>query len=281
VRSSSEVFGVVDKLLCECGCKVAGIAGDQQAALFGQSCVEAGAAKNTYGTGCFLLMNTGDQPVASANQLLTTVAWKRNDLVHYALEGSVFIGGAVVQWLRDELGIIKSSSDIQKLASQVPDTGGVCFVPAFAGLGAPHWDPQARGMLIGLTRGSGKAHIARAAQEAICFQSLELLKAMEKDAGAPMDALRVDGGACADDLLMQIQADLLQVPVERPKLIETTAFGAAALAGLAVGFWESQDEISGIRKVDRIFEPQISADEAENRYAKWQRAVERCKDWEA
>jgi len=281
VRSSSEVYGEVDRFLCECGCKVAGIAGDQQAALFGQACFETGSAKNTYGTGCFLLMNTGQTPVTSSNQLLTTVAWQRGEQVDYALEGSVFIGGAVVQWLRDELGIIESSSDIQKLASQVSDTGGVYFVPAFAGLGAPHWDPHARGMIIGLTRGSGKAHIARAAQEAMCFQSLELLKAMEKDAGAPMDTLRVDGGACADNLLLQIQADLLQVPVERPQLIETTAFGAAALAGLAVGFWTSQDEISEIRKVDHIFEPQISADEAETRYAKWQQAVERCKGWEA
>jgi glycerol kinase len=271
----------VEQFLCECGCKVAGIAGDQQAALFGQACFDAGEAKNTYGTGCFLLMNTGTKPVTSENRLLTTVAWKCDGQVDYALEGSVFIGGAVVQWLRDELGIIESSSDIQKLAAQVPDTGGVYFVPAFVGLGAPHWDPHARGMIIGLTRGSGKAHIARAAQEAMCFQSLELLKAMEKDAGAPMDALRVDGGACADNLLLQIQADLLQVPVERPKLIETTAFGAAALAGLAVGFWKSRDEIAGIRQVDRIFEPQISADEAENRYAKWQQAVERCKGWEA
>lgn len=280
VRSSSESYGTVDRFLCECGCTIAGIAGDQHAALFGQGCFEPGSSKNTYGTGIFLLKNTGTQPVVSTNQLLTTVAWKRGKEVNYALEGSVFIGGAVVQWLRDELGIIKSSADIQQLAAQVPDSGGVYFVPAFAGLGAPHWDSHARGTIIGLTRGTGRAHIARAAQEAICFQSLELLQAMEKDSGQPMESLKVDGGASADDLLLQIQADLLQRPVERPKLVETTAFGAAALAGLAVNFWASLDEISSIRSVDRIFEPQISQDEAESRFAQWLKAVERCKNWE-
>jgi glycerol kinase len=279
VRSSSEVYGTVDKFLCECGCQISGIAGDQHAALFGQACFTPGSSKNTYGTGCFMLMNTGNKPVASKNKLLTTVAWQLGNNVQYALEGSVFIGGAVVQWLRDELGLIESSSDIQKLAAQVPDTGGVYLVPAFAGLGAPHWDPGARGILIGLTRGTGKAHIARAAQEAICFQSLELVRAMENDAGHPIPALNVDGGASADNLLMQIQADLLQVPVERPQRIETTAFGVAALAGLAVGFWESPDELSSIRKIDRIFEPSISKDEADSRFAKWQQAVERCKNW--
>lgn len=280
VRSSSEPYGTVNKLLCECGCTIAGMAGDQQAALFGQSCFEAGAAKNTYGTGCFLLMNTGAEAVASKNQLLTTVAWKRGEDVNYALEGSVFIGGAVVQWLRDELGLIEESSDIARLAAEVPDTGGVYLVPAFAGLGAPHWDPTARGTIIGLTRGTGRAHLARAAQEAICFQSLEVCRAMEKDAGNPMPALRVDGGASVDNLLLQIQADLLQIPVERPEMVETTAFGAAALAGLAVGFWESPDEISAIQKIDRVFEPSISRDEADARFAKWQQAVERCKNWE-
>ncbi len=280
VRSSSEPYGTVNKLLCECGCTIAGMAGDQQAALFGQSCFEAGAAKNTYGTGCFLLMNTGAEAVASKNQLLTTVAWKRGEDVNYALEGSVFIGGAVVQWLRDELGLIEESSDIARLAAEVPDTGGVYLVPAFAGLGAPHWDPTARGTIIGLTRGTGRAHLARAAQEAICFQSLEVCRAMEKDAGNPMPALRVDGGASVDNLLLQIQADLLQIPVERPEMVETTAFGAAALAGLAVGFWESPDEISAIQKIDRVFEPSISRDEADARFVKWQQAVERCKNWE-
>jgi len=281
VRSSSEVYGHVDRFLCTPNCIISGIAGDQQAALFGQACFEAGSAKNTYGTGCFLLMNTGKNPVASENKLLTTVAWKRAGQVNYALEGSVFIGGAVVQWLRDELGIIQSAADIEGLAAQVPDTGGVCFVPAFAGLGAPHWDPQARGAIFGLTRGSGKGHLARAALEAMCFQSLEVLKAMEKDAGEPIDTLRVDGGACSNNLLMQIQADLLQLPVHRPRQIETTAFGAAALAGLAVGYWKDLDEIAMHQETERIFDPQISTDEAEARHARWMNAVERSKGWEA
>ncbi|MDZ8120446.1 glycerol kinase GlpK [Pontiella agarivorans] len=280
VRSSSEVYGTVNKFLCECGVRISGMAGDQHAALFGQACFEPGSSKNTYGTGCFLLMNTGSEAVTSNNQLLTTLAWKRGKEINYALEGSIFIGGAVVQWLRDEMGLIQKASDISKLAAEVPDTGGVYFVPAFAGLGAPHWDPAARGTLIGLTRGTGKAHIARAAQEAICFQSLEVLRAMEKDCGTPLPSLRVDGGASVDNLLLQIQADLLQVPVERPAMVETTAFGAAALAGLAVGFWESTDEISNVRKTDRIFEPSISKDEAESRFARWKQAVERCKNWE-
>ncbi len=280
VRSSSEVFGSVDKYLCECGCRIAGIAGDQHAALFGQACFEAGASKNTYGTGSFMLMNTGSQPVTSNNKLLTTLAWKRGDETRYALEGSVFICGAVVQWLRDELGIIQSAPEVEVLAAKVPDAGGVCFVPAFAGLGAPHWDPRARGTIIGLTRGSNKSHIARAALEAMCFQSIEVLKAMEKDAGKPTDILRVDGGACANDLLMQIQSDLLQIPVERPQMIETTAFGAAALAGLAVGFWQGENDVASVRQVDRVFEPGISADEAESRYAQWLRAVEHSREWE-
>ena len=280
VRASSEVYGTVDKHLCECGCPIAGIAGDQHAALFGQSCFETGVSKNTYGTGCFLLMNTGTEPINSGNKLLTTLAWQRDGKTDYALEGSVFIGGAVIQWLRDEMGLIDSAAEVELLAAQVPDAGGVCFVPAFAGLGAPHWDPHARGTIIGLTRGSGKAHLARAALESMCFQSMEVLKAMEKDAGAPMDRLRVDGGACANDLLMQIQSDLLQIPVERPRMIETTAFGAAALAGLAVGFWKDLNEIKAVRVVDRIFEPQIGRDEAESRYAQWLRAVERSREWE-
>ncbi len=281
VRSSSETYGNVDKFLCQCGCAISGMAGDQQSALFGQGCFEPGAAKNTYGTGCFLLKNTGDKRVTSKNNLLTTVAWKYGNEVSYALEGSVFIGGAVVQWLRDELGIIKSASEIEALAAKVPDTGGICFVPAFAGLGAPHWDPHARGTIVGLTRGSNKAHLARAALEAMCFQSLEVLKAMDNDSGEPLELLRVDGGACANNLLMQIQADLLQVPIERPKQIESTAFGAAALAGLAVGFWKDLDEIAAHKKIDRIFEPQITPDEAERRYARWMKAVERSKGWEA
>jgi len=281
VKSSSEVYGVVDRFLCECGCSISGIAGDQQAALFGQACFEAGSAKNTYGTGCFLLMNSGSKPVASKNKLLTTVAWQLDGKTSYAMEGSVFIGGAVVQWLRDEMGIIKSASEIETLASQVPDTGGVYLVPAFAGLGAPHWDPHARGIIAGLTRGTNKAHIARAALESMCFQSMEVLKAMENDSGAPMDALRVDGGACANNLLMQIQADLLQVPVHRPKQVETTAYGVAALAGLAVGYWQDLTEIAAHHEIDRIFEPQIGADEAEERCRRWSQALERSKQWNA
>ncbi len=277
VRSSSEVYGHANRFLCTSNCTIGGMAGDQQAALFGQACFEAGTAKNTYGTGCFMLMNTGGTPVASKNKLLTTVAWQRGEQVNYALEGSVFIGGAVVQWLRDELGIIQHASDVEALASQVADTGGVCFIPAFAGLGAPYWNPNTRGAIVGLSRGSGKAHLARAALEAICFQSLDVLRAMEKDCGTAMDALRVDGGACANNLLMQIQADLLQRPVHRPKQIESTAFGAAALAGLAVGFWENLEELSAHQEIERTFEPQIDADEAEARYACWMDAVERCK----
>ena len=279
VGSSSGIHGEVDEHFCAPGCRITGIAGDQQAALFGQSCFEAGSAKNTYGTGCFLLMNTGEQPVASTNKLLSTVAWQLEGQTRYALEGSVFIGGAVVQWLRDELGIITNAADIESLAAQVPDAGGVCFVPAFAGLGAPHWDPNARGTILGLTRGTGKAHLARAALEAMCFQSMEVLKAMEKDADAQMDALRVDGGACVNNLLMQMQADLLQVPMHRPKQIETTAFGAAALAGLAVGFWKDQEELVAHHEIDHIFEPQIGADEAEARFDQWSKAVERSKAW--
>ena len=279
VKSSSEIYGEANRFLCECGCPISGIAGDQQAALFGQACFEPGSAKNTYGTGCFLLMNTGSKPVVSNHNLLTTVAWKLGDEINYALEGSVFMGGAVVQWLRDGLGIIKSAREIQPLAQQVPDSGGVYFVPAFTGLGAPHWDPNARGMIIGLTRGSGKAHLARAALESTCFQSLEVLRAMEKDSGVSMKTLRVDGGASTDTILMQIQADLLQIPVERPRQIETTAFGAAALAGLAVGFWKSPAAISAQLEIERIFEPQLGADEAEARYSQWKRAVNLSKNW--
>jgi glycerol kinase len=280
VRPSSEPYGSVDRLLCQCGCTISGIAGDQQAALFGQACFENGTAKNTYGTGCFLLKNTGTQATASKNKLLTTVAWNRDGETRYALEGSVFIGGAVVQWLRDELGIIQHASEIEALAAQVPDSENVYFVPAFSGLGAPHWDPHARGMIIGLTRGTNRAHLARAALEAMCFQSMEVLKAMDNDSRTPMEILRVDGGASANNLLMQIQSDLLQVPVERPRQIETTAFGAAALAGLGTGFWKDLNEISVNREIDRTFEPQISRDEAEARYARWKKAVSRSKEWE-
>jgi glycerol kinase len=255
-----------------------GIAGDQQAALFGQACFTPGMAKNTYGTGCFMLMNTGLEPLHSANRLLTTIAWQYGAR-HYALEGSVFVGGAVVQWLRDGLGIIERSSDIEALAATVPDTGGVYLVPAFTGLGSPHWDAYARGTMVGISRGTTRAHIARAALEAIAFQAAEVLVAMQKDAGRPLLELRVDGGATANDLLMQFQADLLGVPVVRPKVTETTALGAAYLAGLSVGFWDSTDEGAARWKVGRRFEPDMSREKATDRVRQWSRAVDRSRDW--
>src|SRR6266536_5543384 len=236
VRSSSEVFGEASHF--SSAIPIAGIAGDQQAALFGQVCNRPGMVKNTYGTGCFMLMNTGAKPIASKNNLLTTIAWQVGKRTEYALEGSIFIAGAVVQWLRDGLGIIKSSSEVEALAAQVPDNGGVYLVPAFAGLGAPHWDPYARGVIAGITRGTRAAHIGRAALEGIAYQVMDVLKAMEADAGIRLKELRVDGGACANDLLMQFQSDLLGVPVVRPRVSETTAIGAAYLAGLAVGYWK-------------------------------------------
>jgi glycerol kinase len=257
---------------------IAGIAGDQQAALFGQCCFEPGMAKNTYGTGCFLLMTTGERPLASRHRLLTTVAWQRQQ-THYALEGSVFIGGAVVQWLRDGLGIIKSSSEIEALAASEPDSGGLYLVPAFTGLGSPHWDPHARGTMVGISRGTTRAHIARAALESIAFQSAELLAAMQKDAARPLVELRVDGGASTNNLLMQFQADLLGVPVVRPRITETTALGAAYLAGLGVGFWSTLEELSRNWQVDRRFEPRMSRDEATDRLRHWSAAVERSQHW--
>jgi glycerol kinase len=264
---------------------ISGIAGDQQAALFGQACHRPGMAKNTYGTGCFLLMHTGTTPVRSKNSLLTTVAWGGVPALtggtEYALEGSVFIAGAVVQWLRDGLGIIRSSADVEALATSVPDNGGVYVVPAFAGLGAPHWDAYARGSIFGLTRGSTAAHIARAAVESIAFQSADLLQAMEADSGIRLTELRVDGGATANDLLMQFQADLLGVPVVRPRVRETTALGAAYLAGLATGFWRNADDIVRNWQVDRRFEPTMSRDRAAEMLSTWRRAVERAKGWAA
>ena len=257
---------------------IAGIAGDQQAALFGQSCFEPGMAKNTYGTGCFLLMTTGSNPLASRHRLLTTVAWQREN-TQYALEGSVFVGGAVVQWLRDGLGFIEQSADIEKLAASVPDSDNVYFVPAFTGLGSPHWDPHARGTIVGLSRGTTRAHIARAALESIAFQSAELLTAMQKDAARPLIELRVDGGATANNLLMQFQADVLGVPVVRPRITETTALGAAYLAGLGVGFWRSPHELARNWQVERRFEPGMSRDEATDRLRRWSRAVERSRQW--
>ena len=258
---------------------IAGIAGDQQAALFGQACLAPGLAKNTYGTGCFLLLTTGRTAVASKNRLLTTVAWRRGGNTDYALEGSVFIAGAIVQWLRDGLKIIRAAPEVEALAASVPDNGGVYLVPAFAGLGAPHWDAYARGAIFGLTRGATGAHLARAALESIAFQSAEVLRAMEADASLKLTELRVDGGAAANDLLMQIQADLLGVAVVRPKVLETTALGAAYLAGLAVGYWRDESDITANWQIERRFEPAMSRDEAAALTAGWEKAVARAKGW--
>lgn len=258
---------------------IAGVAGDQQAATFGQTAFKPGEAKNTYGTGCFMLMNTGTEVVASHNRLLTTVGWTVNGKTTYMLEGSVFMGGAVVQWLRDGLGIIEKSADVQALAASVPNTDGVCLVPAFAGLGAPHWDPYARGTLVGLTRGTTKAHIARAALESIALQTVDLVQAMQRDGARPLSELRVDGGASNNNLLMQIQADLLGVPVVRPTVTETTALGAAYLAGLAVGVFKSEQSLLANWQVDERFEPKMSMDERGALLDRWHRAVERSKGW--
>jgi glycerol kinase len=277
VRSSSEVYG--ETHLLGAPVPIAGIAGDQQAALFGQACTKPGMVKNTYGTGCFMLMNTGEKPIASSNNLLTTVAWRIGKRTEYALEGSIFIAGAVVQWLRDGLGIIKSSGEVEALAAQVEDNGGVYIVPAFAGLGAPHWDQYARGTIVGLTRGSGRAHLARAALEGIAFQVADVLRAMESDAGIRLKELRVDGGASANNLLMQFQSDLLGVPVVRPKVTETTALGAAYLAGLAVGYWKSQGEIAAQWQTDRRFEPRMKAPLRKKLSGEWNRALQRAGQW--
>ena len=279
VRSSSEVYGRVTADLGLADLPIAGIAGDQQAALFGQMCVAPGLTKNTYGTGCFLLQNTGTTAVPSRNQLVTTVAWQVDGRTEYALEGSVFIGGAVVQWLRDGLGLIRQSSDVEALATSVPDSGGVFLVPAFAGLGAPHWDPYARGTVLGITRGTTAAHLARAAVESIAYQVGDLLDAVEGDARIPLGELRVDGGAAVNDTLMQFQADLLGVPVVRPAVTETTALGAAYLAGLAVGFWASKDELAQQWRVDRRFEPRLPRAQADALRARWREAVARSRTW--
>ena len=278
VRSSSEVYG--ETTLFGGPIPIAGIAGDQQAALFGQVCTKPGMVKNTYGTGCFLLMHTGAEPVVSKNKLLTTIAWRIGDQTDYALEGSVFIGGAVVQWLRDGLEMIRTSADVEALAASVPDTGGVYLVPAFAGLGAPHWDPYARGTIVGLTRGTTKAHIARAALEGIALQVMDILKSMEADAGIKLKELRVDGGASGNDLLMQLQADLLSVPVVRPKVAETTALGAAYLAGLAVGYWRSQADIAQQWQADKRFKPAMKPAARARIAAGWEKALGRAKRWE-
>ncbi|RZK37084.1 MAG: glycerol kinase [Pedobacter sp.] len=272
VKSSSEVYGETAGNILAAKIPIAGIAGDQQSALFGQMCTEVGMVKNTYGTGCFMLMNIGKTPKISANNLLTTIAWQINGETHYALEGSIFIGGAVVQWLRDELGMISKSADVETLAAKVKDTQGVYIVPAFAGLGAPHWDQHARGTITGLTRGTNKSHIARAALESIAYQTMDVLKAMEADAGVGIAELRVDGGATANNLLMQFQADLLNCKVIRPEVTEVTAIGAAYLAGLATGFWNSIDEIRSQWKIDRTFVAEEGIDNKE-RIKGWNRAV--------
>ena len=280
VRSSSEVYGHVSESLGIERVPIAGIAGDQQAALFGQMCRQPGMSKNTYGTGCFLLQNIGTTPKRSTQQLVTTVAWRIGGRTEYALEGSVFIGGAVVQWIRDGLGLIRSAAEIEALASTVKDNGGVYLVPAFAGLGAPHWDPYARGTLVGLTRGTSAGHVARAALESIAYQVADLLDAMSSDAGIPLAELRVDGGAASNNMLMQFQADVLGVPVVRPAVTETTALGAAYLAGIAVGYWKSIDDVSGQWKVDRRFEPAMSRGAAATLRGRWTEALGRSKGWE-
>ena len=279
VASSSEVYGDT-QFFGSHAVPIAGIAGDQQAALFGQACTQPGMVKNTYGTGCFMLMNTGTKPIASRNNLLTTVAWRVGNRTEFALEGSIFIAGAVVQWLRDGLGIIQSSSEVEALAAQVVDPQGVYLVPAFAGLGAPHWDQYARGLVAGITRGTTAAHIARAALEGIAFQVADVLHAMEADAKIKLKELRVDGGACANNLLMQFQSDLLAVPVVRPKITETTALGAAYLAGLAVGYWKDQKQIAAQWQVDRRFQPAMKAARRSGLVAGWRKALERAKRWE-
>lgn len=280
VRASSEIYGETAAGLFDAPIAIAGIAGDQQAALFGQNCFTRGLAKNTYGTGCFMLMHIGERPVPSAHNLITTVAWRAGGRTEFALEGSVFIGGAVVQWLRDGLGLIKSSGEVEALAASVPDSGGVYLVPAFAGLGAPHWDQYARGTITGITRGTTAGHVARAALEGIAFQVADVLAVMRQDSGLAMDELRVDGGACANDLLMQFQADILQVPVVRPKVIETTALGAAYLAGLAAGVWKDRDEVRSAWQADRTFEPRVDAAAAAHRRSRWAEALRRARDWE-
>ncbi len=280
VMPSSGVFGETDPEFFGGPIAMAGDAGDQQAATFGQACFEVGMAKNTYGTGCFMLMNTGTKGVPSQNGLLTTIGWGANNETIYALEGSIFVTGAAVQWLRDGLKAITSSADVEALANSVPDNGGVYLVPAFVGLGAPYWDPYARGTIIGLTRGSTIGHIARATLESMCYQTRDVLEAMSADSNVHVKTLRVDGGAVVNNLLMQFQADILGVAVQRPKVAETTALGAAYLAGIAVGFWSSQQEVASQWAIDRTFEPQMSADQRESLYANWKKAVTRSLKWE-
>jgi glycerol kinase len=281
VQSSSEVYAEVTTTLGLGNVVIAGIAGDQQASLFGQRCISPGLTKNTYGTGCFMLQNTGKRAVPSSNRLVTTVAWKIGEQTDYALEGSVFIGGAVVQWLRDGLGLIRSSGEVEQLAASVPDNGGVYMVPAFVGLGAPHWDAYARGSIFGLTRGSSAGHLARAAVESIAYQVADLLDAMQRDAATPIQEMRVDGGASANDALMQFQADIMNIPVVRPEVTETTALGAAYLAGVGVGFWGDAQEIASIPRAERRFEPKMPASQAATLRERWNQALSRAKAWEA
>ncbi len=279
VRSSSEIYGETAARLFPSRIPIAGIAGDQQAALFGQMCTEPGMIKNTYGTGAFIILNTGSMAVESRHNLLTTIAWQIGGKVIHALEGSVFIAGAVVQWLRDGLHLIGSSEEVERLAQAEPDNGGVYLVPAFAGLGAPHWDQYARGIIIGLTRGSTAGHIARAALESIAFQTRDVLEAMKADSDIEMGELRVDGGAASNNTLMQFQADILGIPIVRPKILETTALGAAYLAGLAVGYWDSFDELRNQWQMDRTFQPRMAPDQVKRLIERWQEAVERAKAW--
>lgn len=280
VQSSSQVYGTTDEALFSGRIPIAGNAGDQQAACFGQACFEIGAAKNTYGTGCFLLMNTGHKPVESTHRLLTTIGWGIDGTITYCLEGSIFIGGAVVQWLRDGLGILRTSSEIETVAAQVPDSGGVYFVPAFVGLGSPHWDPYARGAILGLTRGTTSGHLARAALESMAYQTRDVLDAMQEDAGLKLTELKVDGGASVSNLLMQFQADVLGVAVRRPVVNETTALGAAYLAGLAVGYWGDMADLARHWALDRQYTPAMPSAQREMLYARWRNAVERSLGWE-
>ena len=280
VGASAQVRGEVTTTLGLSGIAIAGIAGDQQASLFGQRCTSPGLTKNTYGTGCFALQNTGTVAVSSSNRLVTTVAWKMGDVIEYALEGSVFVGGAVVQWLRDGLGIIRTSAEIETLAASVPDNGGVYFVPAFVGLGAPHWDQYARGSVFGLTRGAKAGHLARAALESIAYQVADLLDAIQRDSGTPLPELRVDGGGSANDALMQFQADILGIPIVRPAVTETTALGAAYFAGIAVKFWRDVAEIASMSREEQRFEPRMPRSQVTGLRERWNEALSRAKDWE-
>lgn len=279
VCSSSEVYGHTDQVLTAASIPVSGIAGDQQSALFGQMCIQPGMVKNTYGTGCFMLMNTGTAPVSSSNNLLTTIAWKMGDVVHYALEGSVFIAGAVVQWLRDGLKLIYTSAEVEQLAASVEDNGGVYFVPAFAGLGAPYWNQHARGTLVGITRGTASGHLAKASLESIALQTADVLKAMNADSALPVKEIRVDGGATVNDMLMQFQSDVSGCTVIRPSITETTALGAAYFAGLAIGFWKDVDEIQHYWKAEKTFIPQMQKQQVERHLQNWKKAIRAAQVW--